>query len=305
MRSKAICTGIILALAAGSAALTFSHPQDPDQDDVRGAFLTSRPKTAAKPASTSTARPSRRRPRSNSNGDGTSSSSSNSNRGTTGTAGTSTTATGSAQRIGLGLTLFMRDSTGLAVRVDPTSEFHSGDRVRVLLETNADGHLYIFSTTNGGDPVMIYPDPQLDEAGNYLKAHVPFEIPSSLATEERLRWFRFDANAGTEHLYFIFTREPLSGVPIEDDLLKYCSEGKDRCPWHPTGDQWTAWQKELTGKLQIAPTPKNGMAQTKVEREAVTRGIGLAQDDPEPSMVMMTASTGPRLLVTSLDLVHK
>ena len=199
----------------------------------------------------------------------------------------------------------MRDSTGLAVRVDPTNEFHSGDRVRVLLETNADGHLYIFSTTNGGDPVMIYPDPQLDEAGNYLKAHVPFEIPSSLATEERLRWFRFDANAGTEHLYFIFTREPLSGVPIEDDLLKYCSEGKDRCPWRPTSDQWTAWQKELTGKLQIAPTPKNGMAQTKVERDAVTRGIGLAKDDPEPSMVMMTASTGPRLLVTSLDLVHK
>ena len=27
---------------------------------------------------------------------------------------------------------------------------------------------------------MIYPDVDLDEAGNYLQAHVPFEIPSSL-----------------------------------------------------------------------------------------------------------------------------
>src|SRR5262252_1525708 len=143
MKSKAICTGIILALAAGSAALTFSHPQDPDQDDVRGAFLTTRPKTAVKPANTSTARPSRRRPKSNSTGNGSSSSSSsNTNSGTTGNSGSNTAATGSAQRIGLGLTLFMRDSTGLAVRVDPTREFHSGDRVRVLLETNADGHLY-------------------------------------------------------------------------------------------------------------------------------------------------------------------
>jgi hypothetical protein len=305
MKSKAICTGVILALAVGSAALTFSHPQDPDQDDVRGAFLTTRPKTAPKPASSSTARPSRRRPRSTSSGNGNSTTSSNTNSGTTGNSGTATSTTSAAQRIGLGLTLFMRDSTGLAVRVDPAREFHTGDRVRVLLETNLDGHLYIFSTTNGGDPVMIYPDAQLDEAGNYLQAHVPFEIPSSLATEERLRWFRFDANAGTERLYFVFTREPLAGVPIEDDLLKYCSEAKDRCPWRPTADQWAGWQKESTGKLQIAPTPKNGMAQTKVEREAVTRGIGLAKDDPEPTLVMMTASNGPRVLVTSLDLVHK
>src|SRR5437016_139716 len=78
------------------------------------------------------------------------------------------------------------------VRVDPNHDFHKGDRVRVLLETNSDGHLYIFNTTDNGAPVMIYPDPQLDEAGNFLQAHVPFEIPSSVSAQERLRWLTFD-----------------------------------------------------------------------------------------------------------------
>src|SRR5205814_5120865 len=113
-----------------------------------------------------------------------------------------------AGRLGLGLTLFTRDSNGLSVRVDPDHIFQKGDRVRVLLETNTDGYIYIFNTTDNGPPVMVYPDAALDEAGNYLQAHVPFEIPSSDAPEERLRWFAFDENAGTEHLFFVFTREP-------------------------------------------------------------------------------------------------
>src|SRR5690606_36573474 len=92
-----------------------------------------------------------------------------------------------AERIGLGLTLFMRDSNGMSVRVDPAHEVREGDRIRVLLETNAVGYLYIFNTTNDGPPVMIYPYPDLDEGGNYIQSHVPFEIPSSLAAEERLR----------------------------------------------------------------------------------------------------------------------
>src|SRR4030095_4242959 len=108
----------------------------------------------------------------------------------------------------------MCDSNGLAVLTDPTRVFQKGDRVRVLLETNADGYLYIFNTTNDGAATMIYPHADLDDAGNYLQAHVPFEIPASSATEERLRWFAFDETGGTERLFFVFTREPLNGIPI-------------------------------------------------------------------------------------------
>jgi hypothetical protein len=207
--------------------------------------------------------------------------------------------------MGLGLTLFMRDSNGLAVRTDPSHEFRKGDHVRFLIETNADGYLYVFNTTDGGQPVMLYPDPELDEAGNYFQAHVPFEIPSSVAAEERLRWLTFDAHPGAEKLYFVFTREPLATVPIEDDLITFCRDNEAKCPWHPGSEIWAQIQNELNEPVQVAKAAGLGSAQTSAEHQAATRGIGLNRDDPEPSLIMLTASTSKSVLVAAVDLIHK
>jgi hypothetical protein len=202
------------------------------------------------------------------------------------------------------MTLFMRDSNGLAVRTDPGHVFQKGDRVRILLETNTDGYLYLFNTTNGGPPVMIYPDAQLDDAGNYLQAHVPFEIPTSTAEQERLRWFTFDEIAGDEKIFFVFTREPLKDVPIEDDLVTLCRDSAAACPVKPSEDLWAKIQSDLKSPLAIDRSKAFGNAETEAEQQATSRGLGLAKTDPEPSLVMM-ASAKSSVLVTSLSLVHK
>ncbi|MCU1263747.1 MAG: hypothetical protein JWM21_65 [Acidobacteria bacterium] len=304
MRFRTIWLSLLVALAATLAVVPFVGAQDPEQDDVRGAFLTSRPKTVEKPSNNTSSRPVRRRPKPQVTKPP------QKDPGETGSkdGGVSTgdkQGRSANQRLGLGLTLFIRDSNGLAIRVDPNHEFQKGDRVRVLLETNADGHLYIFNTTDDGDPVMVYPNPQLDDAGNFIQAHVPFEIPSSLATEDRLRWLTFDEHGGTERLYFVFTREPLAGVPIEDELIKYCADNKLQCGWHPAGELWTGLKKEMETPSRADNAKKFGKAQTSAEQEAATRGIGLAREDAQPSMVIMTASSGPGMLVTALELLHK
>ena len=196
----------------------------------------------------------------------------------------------------------MRDSNGLAVRVDPDHVFRKGDRVRVLLETNSDGYLYIFNTTENGSATMIYPHADLDEAGNYLQAHVPFEIPSSSSADERLRWFAFDEVAGTERLFFVFTREPLSGIPIDDDLIALCKDSK--CPVSPSSEVWAVVQKEMQEPLKTDKTQQFGGAQTVTEQQASVRGLGLSKDDPPPSVVMMVSSRRSTLVAT-LDLIHK
>jgi hypothetical protein len=199
----------------------------------------------------------------------------------------------------------MRDSNGLAVRTDPNRVFRSGDRLRVLLETNADGYLYIFNTTDGGKPSMIYPNSELDEGGNYIESHVPFEIPASVAENERLRWLIFDQQAGAERLFFVFTREPLLAIPIEDDLINYCKQNRNQCPIQPSTEQWARIQTELSVPLQVAKAEAYGKTQTSAETHASTRGIGLSKNDPEPSLVMMTASANTDLLVAMLELIHK
>ena len=290
----------ICAVVIGTAA-----PPVQDEDDVRGAFLTSR--KDKKPTSSDTpAKPTRRRTKSTATTTTKQPEKSSSTPATSGPSSTPSTPSKpvNTPRIGLGLTLFMRDSTGLAVRTDPDHVFRSGDRVRVLLETNADGYLYIFNTTNNGPATMIYPHAELDEGGNYIQAHVPFEIPSSAAAQEHLRWFAFDDVAGSEHLFFVFTREPLKGIPLEDELIAFCQNSKDKCPIRPSTEAWEALQAQMQEPLKTDKTQAYGKTETPVEQQATSRGLGLAKDDPQPSLVMM-ASTARSTLVTVLELIHK
>lgn len=316
MRLSVMVFGLVCvcALVIGTAA-----PLVQDDDDVRGAFLTSRPKD--KPVSSSSSpRPSSRRKTTPSGGGSTGGGSTGggSSSGGSGSSGksektprqkpspspsSSTPTPVNARRLGLGVTLFMRDSNGLAVRVDPDHVFRKGDRVRVLLETNTDGYLYIFNTTDDGPATMIYPDSQLDEAGNYLQAHVPFEIPSTASADERLRWFAFDQVAGTERLFFVFTREPLNGIPIDDDLIASCKDSKERC-MRPSDEVWAAVKTHMQEPLKTDKSQQFGGAQTSTEQQATARGLGLSKEDPPPSLVMMASS--PRsTLVATLDLIHK
>jgi len=295
MKRMIIFLSLLIALA-GFGTVQALAQQD---EDVRGAFLTTRPKAAPKtnkPGPTN--KLNRRRPKPVPPDPGPSPVVKKDDK-------TQTPAKVNVPRMGLGLTLFMRDSNGLAVRTDPSHEFRKGDHVRFLIETNADGYLYVFNTTDGGRPVMLYPDPELDEAGNYFQAHVPFEIPSSVAAEERLRWLTFDAHPGAEKLYFVFTREPLATVPIEDDLITFCRDNEAKCPWHPGSEIWAQIQNELNEPVQGAKAAGLGSAQTSAEHQAATRGIGLNRDDPEPSLIMLTASTIKSVLVAAVDLIHK
>jgi Domain of unknown function (DUF4384) len=296
------------ALVIGTSA---AAPQD--EDDVRGAFLTSRKDKA--PAPQDTTRPSRRRPKAPSGNDPgetpqktpqkTPEKKPNHPTGPSGSNKPSEPVRPvNAARIGLGMTLFTRDSNGLAVRVDPDHVFRKGDRVRVLLETNTDGYLYIFNQTNDGPVSMIYPDKDLDEAGNYIKAHIPWEIPSGAADQERLRWLVFDEVPGNERLFFVLTREPLKNVPIEDELIAFCNSSNGTCPWRPNTEVWELIQKQMQEPLAKDKTATFGDSQTAREKQAETRGIGLAKDDPEPSLIMMASSKSP-MLVATLDLVHK
>lgn len=298
---------MVLALVCLCAVVIGVAAPVTQDEDVRGAFLTSRPKDKSG-SSGSTSKPSRRRPKQTAPNPGNTGKSPEKQAvkpvspGPTGSSEPSKPV--NVPRIGLGLTLFMRDSNGLAVRTDPDHVFQKGDRVRVLLETNTDGYLYIFNTTNHGPATMIYPHSELDEGGNYIQAHVPFEIPSSAATAENLRWFAFDEVAGSEQLFFVFTREPLKGIPLEDELISFCQNSKDKCPFRPSTEAWETLQAQMQEPLKTDKTQAYGKTETPVELQATTRGLGLAKDDPQPSLVMM-ASTPRSTLIAALELIHK
>lgn len=305
-----------------AAVVTFNPhatAQNQDEEGVRGGFITSRPATVSASVgggvgggvgtggsggggTTTQRRKPRRRPvvaKNTQKNTSTTTASVNANANAS-----ANVKAYSAPALGVGYTLYMRDANGQAVRVDPSRSFRTGDRVRLLLETNTDGYLYIFNTTDNGSPVMIYPDVRLDDGGNYIEAHVPIEIPSREETDERYQWFTFDNKPGTERLYVVFSRDPLPGVPIEDELVRYCGENGQNCPWRPTASLWAQVKAGLNARVQVARSRTYGQAQTTGEADAVNRGVGLTRSAPEPSVIRMNASSTSGLLITVLELAH-
>ena len=288
-----------ISLAAGAYIVSAQQPDD----EVRGAFIESRPKTTNL---NSPSRRHRRRPaNTNANASAASTPTINANTANANTTSNRSRPSGTKQPIGLGYTLFMRDVDGRGVRVEPTREFHNGDRVRLALEPNVDGYLYIFDSEDGATPQMIYPDARLDGGDNWIEAHVPVEIPSSDENEERLRWFEFYGQPGGDRIYVVLSREPLKSVPTSDELVAFCGMNKDKCPWRASAEVWEQIQNATKAQVKVATSKTFGQAQTEKEKIATTRGLGLDKSAPEPSVIRMNASTNEPLLVTMLDLVHK
>lgn len=300
-----------------------------DEPNVRGAFLTSRASEDKNKRPSNSARPTANKPTTNKPATNkpttgklvprtpTNNAPNNTPTNTLGTVpneGTSTpnanansSAPVSAVALGLGYTLYMRDPVGDAVRVDPGSEFRAGDRIRLVLEPSADGYLYVFHTENDGAPQMIYPDARLERGANAVRAHVPYEVPSAGAADERLRWFVFDEKPAAERLYVFVSREPLTEIPTGDALVGFCTaKGGGACLWQPSAEMWTQLKAGgAEGRVQVSKSRSYGQTQTATEREASTRGFGLSQAAPEPSVVRMNVSSTTGLLMTTVDLIHK
>jgi hypothetical protein len=206
----------------------------------------------------------------------------------------------SASGLGLGYTLFMRDAGG-PVRVDPQREFTQGEGIRIALETNTDGYLYVFHTENGRDPQMLYPHPTLDRGENRITGHRLYQVPTSLDT-----WFEFDERPAVERLYIVLSRKPLDGVLTGAALVKSCGASPADCYWKPTASVWNLIERESKGRTLMDRSENyEAIAQATVERDSLTRGIKLSKSDPAPAVVVMTASPSAPVFVTTIDLKHK
>ena len=323
MRHKILVSFLGLALTLSVAAAS-ARAQD-EEEAVRGSFLTTRVNASASSGSSASAAiaASANQAAGKSTGKTTSGKSTGkttkkptgkttgsrvnvSGKATTGKTTTTVQAgaaveTYSPGAIGLGYTLYMRDENGNAMRVDPSREFRAGDRIRLSLETNTDGYLYIFHTENNNDPQMLYPDVRLERGDNRIEAHVPYEIPWNEPGVEN--WFKFDANPANERLYIVVTRQPLPAIPTGTALVSYC--GQNRCPWRPPTGVWAQVQMNGQAKVGVVKSTSYGQKQSQTEQVAVTRGLGLDQSAPEPSVIRMNASTTAPILVTAVDLIHK
>jgi Domain of unknown function (DUF4384) len=204
--------------------------------------------------------------------------------------------------IALGYTIYMKDEQGALFRIDPSREYRTGDNIALELETNTDGYLYIFDAENGKNPLMLYPNVQLDAGSNAVGAHVRETYPADAAVA-----FTLTPPAATEHIYVVISREPLAGVPTGEALATYCAKSGEDCYWRPTTAQWARIVAGAADRhVTEAKSTQLAQADTRpVAPVALARGIKIKKTEPKPSVVRVNDSPAAKMLVTKIEIAHK
>jgi len=103
----------------------------------------------------------------------------------------------SAQRAGTGLKYWVElvqpNSTQI-LRVNSTRVFHSGERIRLHLESNVDGRIVLIQMNSNGTSQVLFPDQRINNGDNHIKAATDTTVPAGNA------WFTLDNNPGTERV---------------------------------------------------------------------------------------------------------
>lgn len=91
---------------------------------------------------------------------------------------------------------------GESVEVDPESVFRSGDRIRLNVQANDNGYLYIVLRGSSGRWSPLFPSREILSGDNRVKKGGEYEIPLGSV------WFAFDEQPGTEKLFIVLSRQP-------------------------------------------------------------------------------------------------
>jgi len=92
-----------------------------------------------------------------------------------------------------------------SVEVDADTIFHSGDRIRLRVDVNTSGYLYIISRGSSGNWKPLFPSSEIAGGDNRVQKGIQYEIPSGYV-------FTFDEQPGKEKLFLVFSRQPVSDL---------------------------------------------------------------------------------------------
>lgn len=105
--------------------------------------------------------------------------------------------------LGLRYSILKRGADGQFYETPPNSVFRAGDRIRLSLESNHKGYLYIVQQGSTGTWSPLFPTAEINGGNNLVEAGQPYVIPSG-----RGQSFVMDEHAGEESVFILLTREP-------------------------------------------------------------------------------------------------
>jgi hypothetical protein len=113
---------------------------------------------------------------------------------------------GLTRRIGLKYRILLHDTQCDIHEVDPARIFYSGEQIRLQIESNVDGYLYVLQKGSSGHDSVLFPHPDINAGDNRVERGILYSVPAA-------QWFSFNDVPGDEHLTIVNSRTPLQSVP--------------------------------------------------------------------------------------------
>ncbi len=122
---------------------------------------------------------------------------------------------------GLRYWIELRTAQDQLLRVPASRVFHSGERIRLHIESNIDGNLTILQSQDNGPFAKLYP---LRSGTGHIDKLTDETIPS------RTGWFRFDNNPGSIRLMMMLQAEAGSGAGAASGPVQMASNANPGAP---------------------------------------------------------------------------
>ncbi|MBL8176494.1 MAG: DUF4384 domain-containing protein [Bryobacterales bacterium] len=107
--------------------------------------------------------------------------------------------------LGIRYSLLKRVTDGW-MEVNADSTFQSGDAIRVQVEANEDGYLYIVARGSSGSWDVLFPNKDVRTGNNFIESGDSQILPSPKGL------WRFDNKRGQERLFLVMARKPVGDL---------------------------------------------------------------------------------------------
>lgn len=114
--------------------------------------------------------------------------------------------------LGLAYWVELLGADGQTRRVTADRMFRSGDRIRLHVQSNRNGFLYMINLGSTGRSTVLFPNAATGAGGNAIQAGLSYPVPHN-------GFFRFDDNPGEEVVVVMLSAVPMPGLEAAEPAI--------------------------------------------------------------------------------------
>jgi hypothetical protein len=196
--------------------------------------------------------------------------------------------------LGIRCSVLKRAGPSDLIEVDPGMVFRSGERIKLRVEVNDDGYLYVVLRGSSGVWKPLFPSPEVDGGANRVSPGRPYDVPPGHV-------FTFDDQPGEEKLFVVFSREPVRDLEGLIYDLGSRPQKPAAAPSAPAAGKVLLAENRIAIRDDVVNTLRTAYARDLIiEKVDDSPGAGAPAENAVYAVAAPGAAAGPVLLDFSL-----